>query len=461
MGRIEHPTGGSCTVAAVNLSADGSDAAPAYALTSGRCIGLVGANDLLTNVPVDGLDVTLAWFIEPATARVTVPVEEIVWASTRHDDLAVLRLGGTVGDLRRQGVDPLHVRHEAFGDDDPIRVVGAPVAGALEYVRAEDCFTGPERDVLEGAIRIDEVRRSDCVNTAPGSQGSAVVDPETGEIGGLLVTMVLPIPPSSAPPDCSQWRACETRGGGLVQDRTAYFVDVAGLWGCVDAAAQWQVVAESCPLGLPGGIVIERGLGEVVGPNAAEAAGLGWPVSWNVTVSASPGPITGFAYYRYKSGSAEDTDCSDGGYSDVRSIAAEPVVDREIDTDDGIYQVCVYGGPGEDEDAGGWQRREDASSLRIAVDSTAPVQLPSADVLSLADKVVVRPVLDPPEIATIKAKLGAPDRARLRPARRVRGDRRHRTRDRQDPAPRAPLPAGLRQRGQRIPTRRVPHRRLS
>lgn len=243
-----------CTAWLVDAGADLASAA--YAVTAGRCVGIDDSATVLAGVPLPGAAVELSTFAaeEPgeAPAPVTIPVVEVVWASVRGTDLAVLRLGATYRDLDGRGIRP--IRPVApLPESGQVLIAGVPVEGVPEdqqRLRGSRCAVGVTTDVAEVPWLVRDVQASGCVGILEGSAGSPAFNPQ-GEAVGMVSTTTIGAEQVN---DCAPGRPCEV-GQGTVSFRadTSYLVAVGGLGACFPQGVFDH--GGSCPLEDPDTVV--------------------------------------------------------------------------------------------------------------------------------------------------------------------------------------------------------------
>jgi hypothetical protein len=257
-----------CTAWLLDVRAGtGSDA---YAVTTGRCVGITDSMTVLAGEPVKGARVDFNAFASLTTAvqptPVTAQIEEIAWASSRGTDLAVLRLGVTYGELSERGVSPITVA-AAPAPGDEILVAGVPVNGITadqQYLRATKCAVGQPADVIEHVWLWHDRLASNCQGISLGSWGSPAFNP-AGEAVAMVTTTSIGAEEGR---HCYVGQPCEIRDGqvALVRD-TTYLAPVAGLGKCFPRGT--FTLGGGCSLEDPGGVVPASA--EKVAPTGATA----------------------------------------------------------------------------------------------------------------------------------------------------------------------------------------------
>ena len=246
-----------CTAWLLDIGADGGD--PAYAVTAGRCAGIDDTATILVDQPVEGVTVEFRTFAPTASSRgsepVAVGVEEIAWAATRDEDLAVLRLAASYGDLASAGVVPITLGPRLM-DGGQILVAGVPVDGIPDdqrRLRGSRCTAGPVVDVVEAPWVWASVQASDCTGILAGSAGSPALD-SAGRVVGMVSTTTIG---SESAEECTVGRPCVlgSDGPGVVAD-TTYLGDLTAVEGCFPGGV--LTLGAACGLEDPRGVVVAR-----------------------------------------------------------------------------------------------------------------------------------------------------------------------------------------------------------
>lgn len=346
---------------------------PAYAVTAGRCTGLADSSTVLSDQVVRSGHVEFNTFAAMTTAKqvqtVSVPIEEVTWASARGTDLAVLQLGTTYGELAAAGVDPISPV-AAPPEGTQILVASVPVEGISDdqrHLRGTRCAIGATTDVAESPWMFRAMQASDCAGMLEGSAGSPAFN-TAGEAVGMVTTTTIGAPADAQ--DCTLGRPCEAGSGGLsVRPDTSYLVGVEGLGSCfVDGTF---ALGKDCPLEDPDGVVSAR-----LGASQAQARA-DLPVLVE-SERAEVGTTTGML---------GTVDCwDDAGWS--RTPVEEGRATVTAPGKQGLALVCVGSA-------------EQPTPLFVTISGTAPdpgeIEL---EQVAVEGGVQVQPVPDPPEYAT-------------------------------------------------------------
>ena len=234
--------------------------APAYAVTSARCVGQSDTSSVMAEVDLEDASIEFNAFAPLTSASqpdlVTAPIEAVEWASTRGTDLAIVRLGSTYGELAGRGVRPIDPV-PAAEEGAEILVAGVPVEGIgpdQQYLRGSRCQSGESSDVLEDGLLWPDAQRSDCAGILDGSAGSPVFNP-AGQALAMVNTTTIGATQQVA---CARGLPCEFAddGGIAVKDDTTYMVPVAALAACFPEGA--FTLGGKCSLEDPASVIPAR-----------------------------------------------------------------------------------------------------------------------------------------------------------------------------------------------------------
>lgn len=391
-----------CTGVVVETGA--APGAPAYVLTSGRCAGAWGANDVLVDRAITGARVTFNYFAYAAEQRVEVPVRRVAYATSKGTDLAVLELDITLGALAARGIAPWRLAAEAPVPGMLVAVIGAPAeefAGSEAFLRRSICTLEERVDVLAGPWYWYGAYRDTCVDVLGGSAGAPVFDARDG----ALVALVAATAVQAETDECDFHRPCEVGGTGLrAVAGASYVVALEGMERCFDGQGTFALGQAGCPLDDGRQVALEGYPTHAVRPVIVDAGGVERPRTWDVTLRSGD-----YAYYRYKAGTAAATDChSLSGYSRAADIATSGAITETVPTAEGHYVLCVLGGSGPGP-GDGWQDSDRATAVRLTIDTTPPREGPG--LLLEADEDGYRIFLHgaSPELAAFGVKMGPPE----------------------------------------------------
>jgi hypothetical protein len=399
-GSIGQLQGAASTCTAVLLDTDAPDRASAYALTSGHCVGINGANEVLLDQDGGELQVAFDWFVDVEEHPV-VPVARIAWATMKGTDLAVLELEASVGELQDLGLRgwrPVEAA-DTTGTQDVLMLgipVGTPLADIPEderFLRLGTCTQDDE------PVRVNErhwlwtaARRNDCPQVLPGNSGSAVLDPSTGRLLSLISTTTFK---GEQGAECWLGRPCESyEDGEVVVPDTSYAQPVAGLTTCFAADGTFSAGLDGCPLTTGPGPTLE-GAPLAVNPSAPAPVD-GMPAgqtTWDTTVSGA-----GFTAYRWKVGPLGAVDCAvEDGYSEPTPVARK--ISAPLPPTEQRLLLCVAA-----DVPGGLEQ----ASIAVAyVDTTppgAPIRFNTTG--DATDGWRIEPAFQPPELSFFLVKGG-------------------------------------------------------
>ncbi len=318
-----------CTAWLLDIGAAAST--PAHVVTAGRCVGATDTVTVLAGDPVAGASVDLNDFARVSTSAqpnaVPVPIEQVVWASARWIDLAILQLGTTYGELAAQGITPIRIVAPPT-EGAELLVASVPVAGVpddQQYLRGSRCTAGAQSDVLEGGLLWRDARVTDCGGILEGSAGAPVFN-QAGEAVALVATTTIGAPEGA---DCTAGRPCEVRDGAVQPLRadTTYVLPVAGLAACFPEG-QFTPGAD-CPLEDPATVV------RAAAATTTGAPGSAVPVRLEAD---SPTPRAGVAE---RSGMLGEVDCFDPAGWSAPSPAEGWALDLELPGSPGWALACV------------------------------------------------------------------------------------------------------------------------
>lgn len=227
----------SCTAFLLDI---GPPSGPAYALTTGRCVGLSDRAAVVRDQPVDGVVVRFGPFADTSVVA-EVGVASVRYATRRGSDIAVLELASTRSAVI--GLAPYSLARPPSPGEE-IRVVGVMAgddADEEEVLRADACAAGPSTRVAEGEWLSDAAIPSDCAGTS----GSPVFrDNGSTRVVGVVSTTTFG---AAAGATCDSGLPCElTPTGAVLQPGRTYAVPVDAWADCF--APGWEPTAEGCPV---------------------------------------------------------------------------------------------------------------------------------------------------------------------------------------------------------------------
>jgi len=313
---------------------------PAYVLTAGHCVRnpLYAANEIEAGVDAGDTQSTVLFrhFGDSPDAAVPAPVRAVAYGTMKGQDIGVVELEPTRGQLRAQGVVPFVLSGRPSELGEPVAVVGLPGLGNVSLAACQVTHRAPL--ILEGPYHWFDYEANDCQGLIGGSSGSPVFSLATGEVLAVVNTVAdalggfLP---------CMEDHPCEVGGGAIAYlEGSGYAGGVATLAGCFDDAGRFDPALAACPL--------DRGVGMQPSPGVVAATAGAPPVA----VELAPAGLTD---YRYAYGPAGVVDCRDqAAYGPVTDWAAVPSLSIETPSAPGVSVLCIQAGVGADP-ATGWQ----------------------------------------------------------------------------------------------------------
>ena len=367
-----------CTAWLLDAGAPGTT--PAYAVTSGRCAGVEDSASVLSGVPVTDARIEFNTFAALTTAErsesVPAAVEEVVWASARGTDLAILRLGSSYSELAGKGVAGISPT-AMLDEGGQILIAGVPVKGIAAdetHLRGSRCAIGATSDVAEQPWLWSAMGAVDCGGMLEGSAGSPAFNP-AGQAIGMMTTTTIGAPAGS---DCSTGRPCEvTTGSVSFSPDTSYLVSVDALSACFPEGT--FTLGGDCALEDPDSVVAAS-----LGSSSAQA-GADLPVR----IGADPGDVVGT-----RAAMLDGGDCWDKAGWQVAAVSLAGTVTVTAPSRQGLALVCVGSA-------------SQPTPLFVTIAGTAPdagaIEL---DQVPVEGGVQVRPVADPPDYSTFRWVVG-------------------------------------------------------
>jgi hypothetical protein len=376
--------------------------APAYAITSGRCLSLSPSQTVVSS-PVRDVTIEFGRFADTPGARLRVAVKRIVWSSAKGTDLSVLALDRPLAALRARGIRPLRIASGTPGAGGKVETVGIPVGGLPRedrMLRRSRCETRPRvKRLVEGAWLWNDPIPSNCRGIAGGSWGSPLLDRRTGRVVGAINTTTLR---GERLPACYSGRPCEVRGGKSLRPRpnTTYAMPIAGLRACFTQSGRFRL-GGTCPLDARGWLTaIAPSVG--VNPDVPDPV-TRWPQNtWDVRLEGG----RGLTHYRTKVGEAGTTDCrTSDGYGAPVVLADAPTYDAPLPREGGRWVLCILAGAGTELDYG-WQPVAKATTVVRYVDRTRPTRRLRVRVTERPGSSFLEPKFGLPEHAYFEIKVG-------------------------------------------------------
>lgn len=359
----------------------GVKSAPAHLVTNGHCVGLFDSQTIINNQEVEGT-ATFALFNDSLSKKHTVAIDEVVWASMRGTDVAILRLETTLGELLSQNIKAF--KPEAFtAVGSSVHVVGIPVQGIDQadwVLRRVDCKAGEVTRLKEFGWLWDRAQAGNCPGILSGNSGSPVFNSKQQVVGVVNTTTIGALPGG----ECYLGNPCEIRPTGVqTVQNTSYWMPVQNILGCFNQHGMFDNSRNSCEL--------ESGEPYVAENNARVVKG---QAAWSVSLD---GPST----LNIKAGPLTKTDCRDpAGYKGT--WYAGETYNAPIQGQDSHWIFCAAGnGPNNT------ILTKNAGYALLEIDNTAPKREITLNINRDPDGVQFAPIFSPPELSSYLIKAGA------------------------------------------------------
>jgi V8-like Glu-specific endopeptidase len=253
VGLLEQESEGFCT--AFFLNTGGDDNAPAYAVTNGHCADLhtePAAKEILINRPSNKV-FKLNYFANAVTRVRPVPVRQVVYATMKGTDIAILELDTTFKQLVKEGFTPLKIEGVSPSVGEPIEVIGIPMTGvksSLSYLHRVVCQVGQSVNLREDVYHWEKAIRTRC-SVVGGMSGSPVVSLKSNQVVAIANTGV--DDEALKQPECSKNRPCEVSSDGRVATfpKENYAQRVSNIPSCFDSKGIFTLNLPSCALEKP------------------------------------------------------------------------------------------------------------------------------------------------------------------------------------------------------------------
>jgi hypothetical protein len=253
VGVLEQETEKFCT--AFLLNTDGKENAPAYAITNGHCSELrtePGAKDIIVN-RASNVVFKLNYFLNEENRVRSVRVRQVVYATMKGTDIAILELGATYGQLVKEGFTPLKIDRLPPQIGEPIEVIGIPMTGvnpSLSFLHRAGCEVGQTVNLREDVYQWERAIRTRC-SIVGGMSGSPVVSLKSNRVVAIANTGV--DDEALAQPECSINRPCEISTDGSITTfpKENYAQRVSDIPSCFDKEGIFNLNLPSCRLEKP------------------------------------------------------------------------------------------------------------------------------------------------------------------------------------------------------------------
>ncbi len=173
--------------------------APAYVVTNAHCIDLIsnlpGANEIIINRKIRSwskagapLTFTPNYFARVAHPRRSYAVQKVLYATMKNNDIALLELSPTQGEMAAAGIVPLNLATKPSPVGEEIAVVGVPGARVpfdRQFLHLATCTLGATVQVQEGVYTWPQSLKNRC-SIVGGMSGSPLL--AGGQVVGIINT---------------------------------------------------------------------------------------------------------------------------------------------------------------------------------------------------------------------------------------------------------------------------------
>ena len=358
--RVDVDGGMHCTGSLIDTRNNEGLAGPAYVLTSGHCTHPELSNEFIVEQPATG-KVTFNYFKDTEQQQKTYAVVTNNWSTLRGQDVSIIQLDRTLGQLINDGIKPLKLAAQALEPNSDVLIVGAPLAGSVQRMA---CKQDQQAAILEGPWRWLNQTSNRCLDVVSGISGSPVLDRFTNEIVGIVGTTTR----GSGEHLCSTGAPCEI-SEGKVSKRvdTNYASPAQGLAACFHDGA-FSPGQASCPLGRTSSFPLSTDAADYVKvqrDNNGEII----PWTWLQTIK------TNAPYYRHRY-TRDLADCgSINGYGAVHTSNPGDAnqLSKDLREGEGLYFLCVIGQQRPTDVPGQWDARNAIVYWRWMLQGPAPL----------------------------------------------------------------------------------------
>ncbi|MBD2800511.1 trypsin-like peptidase domain-containing protein [Xenorhabdus sp. M] len=379
-------------------NAPGKDT-PALILTAGHCVDSnVDTNDVIIDQPApEYWAYTPDYFIDKQDSFSPIKVKHILYSTMKYEDVAVLQLDATYGELAKKGYHPMKLKKNLKMKHQPIVLTHIPVMeenGLNPYLRKSECnITGKAPTLYEGYSPWiwSPVYSVNCAGVVGGTSGSPVFEKDKTEVIGVLNTTTTP-----GMTGCGPNRPCIIENNkGVPQEGVSYFIPV-------DTIA--NAITEDNKIDLSklennSGNVLEQS--SFLAPFASQTVDpvTGEKAKWNVAIKEG----ADVKNIRYKTGLISEVDCEDAsGYGSSVPASQKPLEELLVAEQEGIHKLCVI----HQNNAGQWQKTKDASVMLREIDNTPPTMKPVINKLDNESLWLVSFGIKQYELSSFKVKYG-------------------------------------------------------
>jgi len=255
VGIIGYGADGFCTAFLLNTDGNGNDNAPAYAVTNGHCydgISFPIAQEIIINKP-SNLVLKLNYFENAKNSIRPVVVRQVVYATMKSTDLAILELDSTLKQLVKEGFTPLKIDDIPPSTGEPIEIIGIPMTQILparRFLHRVACQVGESVNLREDVYQWEKAIRHRC-SALGGMSGSPVISLKNNRVVGIHNTSVTDRALTRS--ECAEDRPCEVGSDGKVATfpQENYAQKVSNIPSCFDRKGIFNLNLPFCKLEKP------------------------------------------------------------------------------------------------------------------------------------------------------------------------------------------------------------------
>jgi hypothetical protein len=385
IGRVKINNGLTCSGALIDTrSTTDEQDGPAYVLTSGHCANL-NPNTVLENVDTTG-QVTFNYFQDTEGDAKSYAVTKINWSTIRGQDITIVQLDRTIGQLINDGVFPLKPATHLPAETD-VLIVGAPQNA---YIQRIACPREDQAGIIENQWAWQDQMSNRCLDVVGGISGSPVLGRYTNEIFAIVGTSTR----GSGKSRCKRDAPCEVADGQVSKKAdTNYATQAIGLLECF-SEGQFARMNVACPLG-PAFTFTEDEPTDLYIKVERDQSGQVIPWLWSQTFSVDRD------FYRYKyTRTLEECVATENYSAPVASNSGDKDnLRRELRDGAGMYLLCIIGQDQKAATPGQWDGRNAKIYWRWMLEG--PSELPPEYSITLFkdDPYVIKPITVSPDLA--------------------------------------------------------------
>ncbi|PHM67620.1 hypothetical protein Xsto_00183 [Xenorhabdus stockiae] len=341
---------------------------PALIVTAGHCVeNSSNTNEVIVDQTASEYwEFTPDYFIDKKDSLSPIKVDRILYSTMKYEDIAVLQLKATYGDLAQKGYHPLKLKKNLAMEHQPIVLTHIPVNNVdydSTYLRKSECdITGKAPVLYESSIPWlwSPVFSVNCAGVVGGTSGSPVFEKGKTDVIGILNTTTEP-----GMNGCGSGRPCTIEDNkGVSAEGASYFIPVDSIANAITKDNKLDL----SKLENNSGNFLERS--QFWSPWITQSVVDGEKAKWDVVIKEG----ADVKNIRYKVGLISETDCKDAtGYGAPISASQKPLENLLVPEGEGIYKLCAI----HQNSAGKWQNAKDASVMLREIDDTPPTTKPT------------------------------------------------------------------------------------